>query len=113
MVPSEATLEIAAHHEAGHIVIAATQGLRLRSEGLSIDPDGEGLACYYKEPEDSDSSRERVILSTFAGFKAEEYFRSERGHAERNPMEILLSCDWYEARANLQVLKRISIKQRY
>lgn len=45
----EVKVKCSAHHEAGHIVIAAVQGLRLRSEGLMVDRTGEGLACYFRE----------------------------------------------------------------
>jgi len=34
--------ECGAHHEAGHIVIAAVEGLRLKPEGLMVDPSGWG-----------------------------------------------------------------------
>src|SRR5262249_5478812 len=53
------TIRRAAHHESGHIVIAAAQGLKLRPEGISVDLEGNGLACYCKHPEDNDLSRER------------------------------------------------------
>jgi len=35
--------ECGAHHEPAHIVIAAVQGLRLKPEGLMVDPSGWGL----------------------------------------------------------------------
>jgi hypothetical protein len=35
-------MQIAAHHEAGHVVIAAVEGLRLRAEGIMLDATGEG-----------------------------------------------------------------------
>ena len=70
----------AAHHEAGHLVIAAVKELRLRPEGLSVDPLGEGLACYHKEPNGSDISRERIVVATFAGFYAEKLFCEEHGY---------------------------------
>ena len=66
----------AAHHEAGHLVVAAVLGLNIRPEGLMIDPKGFGLACYNKEPGNSDLSREKVILASLSGFKAEEQFRA-------------------------------------
>jgi hypothetical protein len=91
-------IEIAALHEAGHIVIAAAQNLKLRPEGLGVDPHGEGLACYCKDPEDCDVSRERVLLSTFAGFKAEKHFRAKRGFEQRDPQRVIDSADWWEAR---------------
>jgi len=41
MVPLEQQIIRTAHHEAGHIVVAAAQSLRLRPEGLSVDERGE------------------------------------------------------------------------
>ena len=49
-------IESTAHHEAGHIVVAAVQRLRLLPQGLGVDPQGEGLACYFKQPDASDLS---------------------------------------------------------
>jgi hypothetical protein len=59
------------------MVLAALGKWPLRPEGLMVDPQGWGLACYAKEPEESDVSREGVVLATFAGFKAENRFRAE------------------------------------
>ena len=73
-------LECIAHHEAGHLVIAAAQKLRLRPEGLGIDPQGLGVACYCKYPDKSVRSRERVLISTFAGFMAQKRFCEENVH---------------------------------
>jgi hypothetical protein len=70
----EGRLKETAYHEAGHIVIAAATGLRLRSEGLMIDAVGEGLGCYCKDPGESDVSRERIIISAFAGCFAQNRF---------------------------------------
>jgi len=64
----EARLAIAVHHESGHIVIAAAMGLPLRPEGIMADTEAEGLACYCKQPKDTDDSRDRVMLATFAVF---------------------------------------------
>ena len=99
----EARLAIAAHHEAGHIVIAAALGLPLRSEGIMVDTDAEGLACYCKEPEESDHSRERVMLATFAGCYAQNRFCGANGYPALEDPARIGSGDWYEAR-------RISIK---
>ena len=59
-VPEDVDVKLkrAAHHEAGHMVIAAAQGLRLQSEGLMVDLHGDGRACYCKQPDGSDLSRE-------------------------------------------------------
>jgi hypothetical protein len=91
-------LESGARHESGHIVTAAAQGLRLRAEGLMVDPPGWGLACYHKEPDESDKSRERIIIATLAGFKAENYFRAKCSYPPRPQREVIDSCDWHEAR---------------
>lgn len=94
----EARLAIAAHHEAGHIVIAAALGLPLRSEGIMVDTDAEGLACYCKEPEESDYSRERVMLATFAGCYAQNTFCGANGYPALEDSARIGSGDWYEAR---------------
>ena len=82
IVPEDVDVKLkrAAHHEAGHIVVAAAQGLRLRPEGLSVDPSGEGLACYCKQPDGSDLLRERISVATFAGFYAERRFCEARSY---------------------------------
>jgi hypothetical protein len=100
----EVRVRCSAHHEAGHIVIAASQGLRLRSEGLMVDRAGEGLACYFKEPDNNDNSREQVILATLAGFMAENRYRTESSLPLRTEFEMILSLDWQEARNVLSQL---------
>jgi hypothetical protein len=75
----------AAYHEAGHIVVAGAKGLRLRHEGIIVDSYGEGLACYCKQSDGTDVSRERIIVATFAGFYAESRFRGERGYPTTAP----------------------------
>jgi hypothetical protein len=87
-----------AYHEAGHMVAAAIGGLGLRSEGLMIDRRGWGLACYYREAEDSDVWREAVIITSLAGFKAENELRRRSSYALRDAQEMIDSCDWREAR---------------
>lgn len=69
---NEKYVEGAAYHEAGHIVVAAVQGLPLGKGGLRIDEMGAGFACYRSQPDGStsvgpDSWRELTILATFAG----------------------------------------------
>src|SRR5664279_4282946 len=98
-VSIESRLAIAAHHEAGHIVIAAAAGLRLRPEGIMVDTEAEGLACYCKEPKNSDESREHVMLATLAGFFAQDRFCRERGYPETEYFARIWSLDWKEARA--------------
>jgi hypothetical protein len=78
-------LERAAHHEAGHLVVAAAKKLRLRPEGLGLDPRGEGLACYYKQPDTSELSRERIIVAMFAGYYAEMRFCQEGAYLALAP----------------------------
>jgi hypothetical protein len=94
----DAKISIAARHEAGHAVVAATLGLRLRAEGIMVDANAEGLACYCKQPDGSDSSREAIILTTFAGCYAENYFRESEGYRARDYATIIGSGDWFEAR---------------
>jgi hypothetical protein len=92
-----------AYHEAGHI-IAAVQGLRLSPEGLMVDLSGEGLACYCKEVEGSDLLRERVIVATLTGFRAEERFRQESSYPARSKPEFIFGPDGREARGLLMKL---------
>jgi hypothetical protein len=94
----EGKLKEVAHHEAGHVVIAALLGLRLRSEGLMIDTIGEGLGCYCKEPGGSDVLRERVIVATFAGCFAQNRFCKEQSRPPLEYFTITFSTDWVEAR---------------
>ena len=71
------------------MVAATALGLKLRPEGILVDPRGAGLACYWKQTDGSDLSRERVILTIFAGFIAQNRFDSDS----------VWSCDtdWKEA----------------
>ena len=97
----ELKLKRAAHHEAGHVAIAAVEGLRLRPEGLGVDPQGVGLGCYCKKPDGSDPSRKRIIVATFAGFYAEKRLCEE--HSCPPPCQEWL-LDNEEARAILSEL---------
>jgi len=97
--PGDLRLTIGAHHEAGHVVVAGALGLRLRSEGIMVDTAAEGLGCYCKEPGESDTLRERVMVATFAGCFAENRFRQEQ--LSLPPLDyfsIIWSLDWWEAR---------------
>ena len=74
----------AAYHEAGHIVVAAVQGLKLRKRGLRIDQKGAGIAYYEsKQPDGStsvgeDPLRVAAIISAYAGrFAQIRFFRPE------------------------------------
>jgi hypothetical protein len=96
-------LECMAHHEAGHLVIAAAQNLRLMSEGLAVavDPPARGIAFYCKHPDSSDRSVKRILISTFAGFMAQARFCKGNGHREypnAAGWPIPNSCDLAEAR---------------
>jgi hypothetical protein len=93
-------LERAAHHEAGHVVVAAARKLRLRSEGVIVDADGEGLACFCKRPDNTDISRESCILASLSGFFAERRFCDLKGYACPSPhdLAVILGPDWKEAR---------------
>lgn len=93
--------ECGARHEPGHIVIAAVEGLRLRSEGLMVDPSGSGLACYHDASEDSDSARERNILAVLAGFATEKRYREEQRYPSRDAMDVAHNPDNVVARTLL------------
>jgi len=94
----EAKIIIAAHHEAGHAVIAAERGLRVRAEGIMVGQDAEGLACYCKQPDGTDASVEANILASFAGCYAENHFRRQEGYPVRDYDTLMGSLDWNEAR---------------
>jgi hypothetical protein len=100
----DVNVESGARHESGHIVIAASQGLTLRAEGLMVDPFGWGLACYYKDRDESDQSREQIIVATLAGFAVEKRFREERSYPARDYMDVTLNRDNVEARTLLTPL---------
>src|SRR6266852_4110854 len=85
--------ECGAHHEPGHIVVAAVEGLRLKPEGLMVDPSGFGLACYHDAPEERDAARERNILAVLAGFAVEKRFREEHAYTPRDSMDVALNDD--------------------
>jgi hypothetical protein len=97
-----------AHHEAGHLVTAVAQGLELRVDGLAVDARGEGLACYCKQPGESDSQREKVIIATFSGYNSELRLCAETGYAGPAEMQIALSCDGREARSIISSLSYLS-----
>jgi hypothetical protein len=82
-----------AHHESGHIVVAAVQGLRLRPEGIMVDSCGWGLACYNKEPEDTTDSIERVIVTSLAGLAAERRIREECSYPQRDELDKIFGDD--------------------
>jgi hypothetical protein len=94
----ETRIAIAAHHEAGHVAIAAVLGLRLRAEGIMVGQDAQGLACYCKQPDATAASVDVNVLASFAGCYAENCFRRLRGYQERDYQTIMGSLDWIEAR---------------
>jgi predicted transcriptional regulator len=73
-------VESAAYHEAGHIVVAAQQGMRLRKRGLRIDQKGAGMAYYEsRQPDRStdageEPSRVSAIIAAHAGYAAQREF---------------------------------------
>jgi hypothetical protein len=84
----EVRINITARHEAAHAVIAAVLGLRLRTEGMAVDRNGEGLTCYCKQPEGTDASRQRIIIATYAGFYA------QKGYSEQHGYEVPMRWRW-------------------
>jgi hypothetical protein len=94
----EFRINVTARHEAAHGVIAAVQGLRLRSEGMAVDRNGEGLTCYCKQPEGTDASRECIIITTYAGFYAQKRYSEQYGHDVPDEMARDWSPDFREAR---------------
>lgn len=93
-----------AYHEAGHIVVAAVLGLTLRPDGLMVGSDGDGLSVYSTRPDESDDSRRRVILSTFAGYWAAERFCVEHSCLGLLDPMAVVSPDWVEARGIIKDL---------
>jgi len=103
-------IECAAHHEPGHIVVAAAHGLRVKPEGLILDSLGEGLACYSRQLDSSDASRICVLLATFAGYYAERQFRERRGYPVVDEKYwFFYSYDGHEARQLLGGLSTESL----
>lgn len=96
----EVQTAIAAQHEAGHIVTAAALGLSLRPEGIMVDSDAQGLACYALAPEDSDESREAMVLSTYAGYLSQKQFCEDNGYQcpHVDDMSVICSQDFQYAR---------------
>ena len=99
--------ECGARHESGHLVIAAVRGLRLKPEGLMVDPSGFGLACYHDAPEETDAARERNILAVLAGFAVEKRFREEHAYRARDSVDVALNDDNIKARTLLGKLNGI------
>jgi hypothetical protein len=93
--------ESSAYHEAGHIVIAAAQGMRLSRHGVHLDADGRGFAYYeYRKPRRSSDApseikREHTIIATLAGLIAQQKFYPEcstlGASDDTNLVDLLLS----------------------
>ena len=73
--------ESAAYHEAGHIIAAAVQEMPLRDRGIHIDPNGSGIAYYWRRlPGDlarsrrDDLERKKTIIALHAGSLAQARF---------------------------------------
>jgi hypothetical protein len=86
--------------------------LPLRPEGLSIDPVGEGLACYCKRPDETDVSGERVIVSTFAGWYAQKRFCDQQAMDFAQGPYVISTRDWWEARDVLCAMSKAYFSQR-
>src|ERR1700704_1087485 len=73
--------ESVAYHEAGHIVVAAAQGLRLSRRGIHLDSDGRGMAYYkYRKTKrfgPPEINRESTIVATYAGLIAQKEFHPD------------------------------------
>jgi hypothetical protein len=70
-----------AYHEAGHIVVAAAQGMLLSIHGVHVDRDGKGISFYdCRKPEpvrrEFDKKGEHTIISLFAGLIAQQTFHT-------------------------------------
>jgi len=71
--------ECGAYHEAGHVVVAAAQGMSLSIHGVHVDRDGKGISYYdCRKPEpvrcEFDKKGEHTIISLFAGLIAQQKF---------------------------------------
>jgi hypothetical protein len=102
--PVEMRTMYGAYHEAGHIVIAAVRGLVLRPDGLMVISNGEGFCVYCTQPDESDASRESVVVSSFAGYYAAKRFCDE--HLCPDFLDPLpqISDDWKDARGIIDKL---------
>src|SRR5712671_5987597 len=96
--PVEMRTMYGAYHEAGHIVIAAVRGLVLRPDGLMVISNGEGFCVYCTQPDESDASRESVVVSSFAGYYAAKRFCDEHSCPDFLDPLPQISDDWKDAR---------------
>jgi hypothetical protein len=90
------------YHEAGHMVVAAAQGLQVLRYGIRVRDDGTGVAyyrgrkplCHYPGP--SEISREHTIVAAFAGLIAQQKFHSKcsvKGADSDNELIVHLLSD--------------------
>ena len=64
-----------------------------RAEGIAVDRDGEDLTCYCKHPDETDSSKQRIIITTFAGFQAQKRYSQQHGHQVPDEVARAVSDD--------------------
>jgi hypothetical protein len=96
--PLELRTMYGAYHEAGHFVVAAVRGLTLRPDGLMVISNGDGLSVYNTQPDESDASRESIIVSSFAGYWASKRFCDEHSCPDLLDTMAVTSPDWVDAR---------------
>jgi hypothetical protein len=72
--------ESVAYHEAGHIVVAAVQGIRISRHGVRVDDSGLGISYYEtRRPKRISTvpcvvTREQTIIAAKAGLMAQQKF---------------------------------------
>jgi hypothetical protein len=75
--------ESVAYHEAGHIVVAAVQGMRISRHGVRIDNAGLGISYYEtRKPKRISTApcaatREQTIIAAKAGLMAQQKFHPD------------------------------------
>jgi hypothetical protein len=75
--------ESVAYHEAGHIVVAAIQGMRISRHGVRVDNAGLGISYYEtRKPKRISTApcavtREQTIIAAKAGLMAQQMFHSD------------------------------------
>ena len=74
MVEKSKAVQRAAHHEAGHVVVAARKGISIPRSGMCIDDTGRGNSEIRLRPpnssEDYPISRKDSIIVLYAGLRA-------------------------------------------
>jgi len=87
-----------AHHEAAHVTIATTLGIQLHRAGIRIDSEGEGIAFYEMETNNSYRCIEAHVLTLFAGYQAQRYFFRGKVRPATIPRDPIDTFDWGQAR---------------